>query len=266
MFSMWLQDLRFAMRLLAGNAGVSIAVICTMALGICANTCMFSVVNGFLLHPLPFPEVNQLHAVWYSMGPQREPVAYPTFTAGRNESQIFSDLVAEYKNRFTLTAPGDPRDVVVAEVSARYFDVFGTSAILGRSFLPEDHLASAAHVALLSADCWAREFHRDQRVLGKVLLMNGSVFTVVGVMGHNAPEFSPTSPTAIWIPLERNMPPSANVSNTFLNLIGRLQPGVSLDRACHDLDLVNVRVNPWFGRARITSHVQPLQEALFGSI
>jgi putative ABC transport system permease protein len=266
MFSMWLQDLRYAMRLLAGNPGVSIAVILTMALGIGANTAMFSIVNGFLLHPLPFPEPNRLYAVWYSMGAQRDPVAFPIFNGWRKESQIFSDLVAEYKRHVTLTSPGDPRDVVMTEVSLRYFDVFGTSAILGRSFLPEDHQASAALVAVLSADFWAAEFHRDPAVLGKTIRMNGATYTVVGVMGQNAPEFSPASSTEIWIPLERNIPVYTNISNTFLNLTGRLQPGVSLDRARHDLDLVNLHLNPWFIKAHIVTRLQPLQESLFGSI
>jgi putative ABC transport system permease protein len=264
---MWLQDLRYAMRLLAGNPGVSIAVILTMALGIGANTAMFSIVNGFLLHPLPFPEPNRLFAVWYSMGAQRDPVAYPIFNGWRKESQIFSDLVAEYKKHVTLTAPGDPQDVVVTEVSLRYFDVFGASAILGRLFLPEEHTASAAPVALLSADFWAREFHRDPEVLHQTIRMNGVTYGVVGVMGHNAPEFSPASPAEIWIPLERNLPPyTGTVSNTFLSLTGRLQPGVSLDRARHDLDAANLHLNPWFSKARIVARLQPLQESLSGSI
>ncbi|HEY6390543.1 MAG TPA: ABC transporter permease [Bryobacteraceae bacterium] len=267
MFVAWLQDLRYAVRLLLGNPGVSVAVILTMALGIGANTAMFSIVNGFLLHPLPFPQANRLYAVWYSMGAQRDPVAYPIFNGWRKETQIFSDLVAEYKRRVTLTAPGDPQDVVMTEVSLGYFDVFGASAILGRSFLPEDHTASAAPVAVLSADFWAAEFHRDPAVLGKTIQMNGVTYTVVGVMGHNAPEFSPASSVEIWIPLERNMPPyTGTVSKAFLNLTGRLQPGVSLDRARHDLDAVNMRLNSWFSRARIVTRLQPLRESLFGSI
>jgi len=263
---MWLQDLRYAMRLLARKPGVSIAVILTMALGIGANTAMFSIVNGFLLHPLPFPDPNRLYAVWYSRGTERDPVAFPIFNAWRKESQIFSELVAEYKRHVTLTAPGDPQDVVMTEVSLRYFDVFGASAILGRSFLPEDHQASAAPVALLSADFWAAQFHRDPAVLGKTIQMNGAAYTVVGVMGHNAPEFSPSSSAEIWIPLERNLPAFTLISNTFLNLTGRLQPGVSLDRARHDLDSANQHLNPWFSRAHIASRLQPLQESLFGSI
>jgi len=266
MLSTLLLDLRSAARLIVGNPGVSIVVILTMALGIGANTAMFSVVNGFLLHPLPFPHASRLYAVWYSMGPQREPVAFPTFSAWRKESQIFSELVAEYKSRFTLVAPGDPRDVVVTEVSAGYFDVFGTSAILGRTFLPEDHSLSAVPVALLSADFCARQFHGGAGVLGKILLMNGSAFTVVGIMGHNAPDFSPGSPADVWIPLERNQPVHAtNPSYGFLNLIGRLAPGVSLDRARYDLNLVTLRLNPWFSRTSMATRFQPLQESLFGS-
>src|SRR5258706_3670160 len=221
MFFTWLQDSRYAVRLLLRNPGISIVMIVTMALGIGTATAVFSIVNELLLRPLRFSKANSLYAVWYSMGPQRDPVAYPIFASWRKEGQIFSDLVAEYRSHVALTTLGSPQDVVMTEVSLRYFDMFGASAILGRSFLPEDHTPSAAPVALLSADCWDREFHRDTDVLGKTLQMNGSTFTVVGVMGHSAPEFNPAAPAAIWIPLERNMPAfTGNISNAFLNLTG----------------------------------------------
>jgi len=267
MIAAFSRDLRYAIRTLFRNPGVTCVVVLTMAIGIGANSAMFSIVNAFLLRPFAFQESSRLFAVWYGKGSRHQTTAYPTFTEWRKENHVFSDLVAEYTTRYSLSGVNDPREIVVRQVSARYFDMFGVSPIRGRTFLPGEHQSGADPVALLTTDLWTSDYGRDPSVLGRTVLLNGTAYTIVGIMGRNAPEFNPASPAQIWLPLERNAPMASMMRGyNFINQIGRLKPGISIDRAINELEAMNLRVNPEHADLHIATRMQPLQEYLFGWI
>jgi putative ABC transport system permease protein len=229
-----LQDLRYGVRMLRKNPGFTFIAVLTLALGIGANTAIFSVVNAVLLKPLPYPEPERLIRVWET-SPQRGlpyfPASSPNFEDWRKQQSVFEQLAAQENTTFNLTGDGEPERVAAVGVTSDLFPALGISPLIGRSFLPEEEQVGRNHVTLLSYGLWQRHFGADRELIGQAIQLSGERYTVIGVMPS---KFEFTRGTELWVPLISDpavYPWRADRSNRNFSIIGRLKPGVSLAEA-----------------------------------
>lgn len=235
-----LQDVKYGSRMLVKNTGFAVVAVLTLALGIGANTAMFSVINGVLLNPLPFHDPDRLVAL-YAHTPQfhQASISYPNFLDWVHGNQSFSAMAAWQSTDFNLTGMGEPERVPVERVSAAFFPLLGVKAAIGRTFRPEEDQVGAAPVALISGGFWKRKFGSSPDVLGKVLTMDGTAYTVIGVIpadfrfwGWNFHRSDVYVPIGQWDdPTFRNRAVGMGMDG-----IGRLKPGVTLAQAKEDMD------------------------------
>src|SRR6266568_4602962 len=176
-----LQDLRYGLRMLAKHPGFTTVAVMTLALGIGANTAIFSVVNGVLLRPLPFPEPDRLFSVQEAGGNIGNPTSYPDFADWRAHNDGFSGMASYRLADFTLTGQGESMHLVGAVVSSNLLDVLEVRPFLGRGFEPQDDV-EGTHVVLLSNALWRERFHADPDIVGRSVALDRKSFTVIGVM------------------------------------------------------------------------------------
>lgn len=233
------QDLRYAVRVLLKSPGFAAIAILTVALGIGANTALFSVVNGVLLNPLPYPHSEQLVTVYGNApGFERAPVAYLNFLDWQRENRSFSSM-ATYRNQdYNFTDAKEAERLTGYMISAGFFPTLGVQPVLGRTFRADDDQVGAAPVAILGGGLWKRKFGSSPDVVGKSLVLNGTSYLVVGVVpstftfyGHDRDVYTPIGQWNDPSFLDRRISVSAHV-------IGRLKPGVTLSQAQADMDLV----------------------------
>jgi putative ABC transport system permease protein len=224
------QDLKYSFRILRLSPGFALTALAALALGIGANTAIFSVVNAVLLQPLPYPHPDRIvqllgRADW---GTYRF-TSVPQFNAYRTLSQIFDDVTA-YDWRggagINLTDGDRPQQVRGEHVSFEYFRLFGAPFVAGRAFTPQEDRPGGGRVVILSNGLWQRRFGSDGSLVGKSILLGGDPYTVVGIVSH---AFAPDPPVDIWIPLPAD--PNSNDAAEFLNSAARLKPGVTLEQA-----------------------------------
>src|SRR5215207_4324295 len=183
-----LRDFRYGMRMLTKKPGFTFIAVLTFALGIGANTAIFSVINAVLLNPLPFPSPERLAALGQTSPENRaalSPFSFRNFADLRERSKAFERLAAYYNSNLTLTGQGEAARMRVTVATAELFPLLGASPILGRVFLPEEDNpggGSNGRPAVLSWDCWQRYFGGDPAVVGRAVALSGSTYTVVGVM------------------------------------------------------------------------------------
>ena len=196
------QDLRYAMRTLAKNPAFTSIAIIAIALGIGANTAIFSVVNAVLLRPPPFKNPEQLMMVWENathLGFPKNTPSPPDFLDWQRQNTVFTGMAAMAERSFNLTGVGEPERLDGRRVSANLFDVLGVPALLGRTFVPDDD-RSGAHVVLLSHSLWQRRFGSDPSVIGRPVILNGESYTVIaGRQRHPASSGRTSAPSsAMW--------------------------------------------------------------------
>ncbi|HEY5402229.1 MAG TPA: ABC transporter permease, partial [Pyrinomonadaceae bacterium] len=188
-----MNSLRYAFRMLMKNPGVSLITVITLALGIGANTAIFSVVNGVLLRPLPYKDPERLVALWENVPTHGRWRASPAnFFDWKKQSTSFEGMAAYGGSAATLTGQGDPEQLLGTAVSSGYFGVVGVEPKLGRSFVAEEHEPGKGQVVILGFDLWQRRFGGDPGVLNKSVTLDGNVYTIIGVMG---PGIYPVRPT-----------------------------------------------------------------------
>ncbi|MGB6482610.1 MAG: ABC transporter permease [Candidatus Acidiferrales bacterium] len=185
-----LQDLRYALRVLAKAPGFAVIAILTLALGIGANTAIFSVINATLLKPLPYAGADRLVLVWqtYGDGPDNiNIVSAPNILDIEKQSGVFESLaIFDSAGRgYNLSEGSEPERVSGVRVTAKFFDVLGAKPLLGRTVLPEEETAGKDHEVILSYRLWKRRFAGDPALVGKTIRIDGASFTVVGVMPQN---------------------------------------------------------------------------------
>jgi predicted permease len=237
MTSFW-QDIRFGLRVLAKNPGFTAIAILTLALGIGANTALFSVVNGVLLNPLPFPKPDELVAA-YAKSPTfaENSIAYPNFLDWQKHNHSFASLGAYRTDDYNMVGVGEPQRVHIHMISAEFFPALGLQPLLGRSFRPEEDKAGAGPVAILGDGLWKRKFGLSQYVLGKSIILNGKSYTIVGV----APGLiTGLSPSDLYVPIGQWADPSFLDRRISMgtNSIGRLKPGVTIEQARAEMDRI----------------------------
>src|SRR5262245_39876549 len=190
MNTIW-QDLRYGARMLFKNSGFTLVAIVTLALGIGANTTIFSVINSLLLKPIPFPEADRLVLVWRSQvndPTSRNIVSAPNFWDWRRENDAFAEMAIfdSAGKGYNLSGGGEPERVSGVRVSASFFDVLGVKPRLGRAFLPEEEQPGKHQVVVMSDGLWRSRYNSDSAVVGKTIKVDGENHTVIGV---TPPEF-----------------------------------------------------------------------------
>src|SRR5215813_4755874 len=227
-------DLRFGARMLFRNPGFTLIAVVTLALGIGANTAIFSVVNAVLLRALPYPEPGRLVRFWET-NPGRGWLEFaasaPNFADWRKQQSVCEQLAAYEFNTLNFTGSGEPERVAALRVTANFFSVLGVAPAHGRNFLPEEDQSGRNHVAILSDGLWRRRFGADPNLIGRQIQLSGDSYTVVGVM---PPGFQLTQGTELWAPLTLR----TNSSGHNLSVIGRLKRGVSLAQAQASMDTI----------------------------
>jgi len=242
------QDIRYGCRMLLKNPGFAATAVIALALGIGANTAIFSVVSAVLLQPLPYKDADRLVMVWASKPQQPEsdimPVSPPDYTDWKNQSHVFEDMGTSSDAIYSLTGAGDPQQIIGYRFSSNFFDVMGVKPLMGRTFTPEEETPGHNNVVILSYRLWQRVFGGDADILGKPIVLSGDPYTVVGVM---PPAFRHPQMVELWTPLAIRPATMANRNATILRIVARLKPGVSIKQAQAELNsiaLENERLHP----------------------
>src|SRR5712664_3928642 len=232
-----LQDIRYGIRTLAKNPGFTIVAVLTLALGIGANTAIFSVVQSVLLRPLPYPEPDRLVEIWNTYPPQvpRGELSPGDYADWKQQNQSFSEMDAYVRisQGFNLTGEGEPQRVLASYASAGLFPMLGAHVVAGRSFVPEEDRAGNAPVVVLGHRLWQRRFGGDPRVVGRSISLDNQRYTVVGVL----PAGMQLSRSAdLWMPFGQfNDDLTEHVHHAF-SAIARLKPGITLAQAHDEVD------------------------------
>lgn len=223
-----IQDFAYAVRGLARRPGFSAIVIATIALGIGANAAIFTVVNGVLLQPLPYPHAERI--VSFGHEPPQWLTSEPDFVDYHRELRSFDGLAAYIKREATLSSPDHPERLQITAASEDFFPLLGVPALVGRTFVPDEYKVRPANVVVLSYALWQRQFGGDRAAIGRTMPINGVPRTIVGVMpGRFA---YPETRTDLWLPLPRFNPDSMNDRDShYLFMVGRLKPNVRLETA-----------------------------------
>jgi predicted permease len=239
---MWtvLQDLRYTLRMLAKSPGFAAVAILTLALGIGANTAIFSIVNGVLLNPLPFPHPQEL-TVLYEHTPNDETssISYPNFLDWQRTNSTFASMAAYRHEDFNVTASGEPERVRGGMVSAEFFPILGVKPLLGRVFSRDEDRQGAAPVVLLAEGFWQRRFGSARDIIGKQIIMDGDPYTIIGVIpaSFHLSTFNFGGIKDVYVPVAQTKDPYFYHRDVHegMDAIGRLKPGVSLAAAQADM-------------------------------
>jgi putative ABC transport system permease protein len=238
MFSDGMKDVRYAARGLAANPGFTVVAVLALALGIGSLTPTFSLINAYLLRPLPFDEPDRLVHLWETAPRQSffaSRVSYPNFRDWRERAESFDDMAAFNYSSETLTGSEQPVRIQSGLVSANVFDVLGVAPDLGRGFRPGEDRPGAGDVVVLSHGYWQRDFNGNPDVLGRTLEINGEPHTVIGIMPEDFVFPLPT--TEIWLPRELDEAGQPRDAR-FLQVVGRLAPGVTLQEAQAEMNAI----------------------------
>ncbi len=231
-------QLRHSLRSLRRAPAFTLAVLTTLALGIGANTAMFSAVDGVLLNPLPYPDPDRLVIVWgrhVAIG--QETASLPDFLDWRSDARSFESLSAMTNTRFNLTGAGEPEVVRGALATAGLFRTFGVVPAIGRGFRDDEERSAAPRVALLGEGYWRRRFGGDRDVVGRQVQLSGIPYTVIGIVPAT---LQLTQPIDVWAPLATDT--TRHRRADFLTVFGRLRPGVDLGRAQAEMTTIARRL------------------------
>ena len=270
-----IQDLRYGLRMLRKSPGFTVVAILTLALGIGANTAIFSVVNAVLLRPLPYPDPGHLVLLPESspkQGITDAGMSYPGLLELRDNSRVFSAIAGLASHSLTLTGRGEPSEARTVVVTQNFFSVFTTKALLGRTLLPSDGERGAAPVVVLSEGMWRSQFGADPKILGSPAMLDMRPYTVVGVMPaeFRTPFFEQAD--QLWIPLVQDPLFSGWMTHPqqrhWMPVFARLRPGVSFAEAKAEMDTLSARLAEEFPEEKgwQIQQVQPLQQAIVGDV
>ena len=275
------QDLRYALRTFAKNPGFALAAILSLAIGIGANTSIFSVANALLLHPLPYQDANRLTILW-----NRSPglnITEDWFSTAqyfdiKNGHSGFEQVAIAIGGNYNLTGAGDPERVGTIRVSSNLLPMLGARAAAGRLFVPDEDLPGRPATALLSYGMWARHYGSDPHILGKSITVNGLPYQVVGVLPQSfslprevLPTLGGAEQGEIFLPLPLAPAAAGNRTQEDYNIIGKLKPGVSLSQAQAEMDTITARLRHDYPEAYppnggLTFSIVPLADQVVGDV
>lgn len=282
MSTLW-QNLRYGLRLLAKSPGFTAVTVLTLALGIGANTAIFSVVYSALLRPLPYYQPDRL----ITMGEGRlqskdndagsQNTSNPDFIDWQKTAKSFQSLTAYSFDAFTLVGNGEPKSVFATQVKANFFSTLGVHPFLGRGFVDGEDVGDGPHVAMLTYAYWRSDFGADPGVIGRTIQLDGKPATIVGVLPRDF-QFSPAT-NPLWVPLHPGPDAERRRSLRWLNVVGRLAPGVSMKQVRAEMDGITAQLareypkednSTFVGietlRHKIVGKIQPLLLILFGAV
>ncbi len=236
------QDICFGLKMLKKNPGFTAVAILTLALGIGANTAIFSVVKAVLLAPLPYKDPSRIVAVWTAnpaRGGQPFPSTAADFAVWKDKSGVFEDLAPSYDDERTLTGQGAPQLLIGYAVSANYLRILGVEPQIGRLYTDQEDRPGGPKVVLLSDHLWRTTFHSDPNVAGRPITLDGNPYIVLGVMPRG---FDYPASVEIWTPAA--MAPAAfdDFNRIYIRILGRLKPGVTLVAAQKRLNALEAQV------------------------
>lgn len=276
-----ISDLRFALRQLRKTPGMAVLAILTLALGIGANTGIFTVIESVLLRPLPYAQSDRLVYIGPPMDkPGFSPTSWMNYSDIRSQSTLLKD-VAGYSEDFSVLETHDSAlGIVAPHVTTNLFSILGVKPLLGRSFADSEGKAGGPLVVLLSEGLWRQSFHSDLGIVGQVVKISGQPRIVVGVMPesfHFPEELGPDLDKGVWLPLQPTQEMLNDRGYNFFNVVGELRPGVTSAQAQHELDAIaahipgDSHVSAFKFRATsyqelLTGPVRPVFYALFGAL
>ncbi|MGA2537317.1 MAG: ABC transporter permease [Terracidiphilus sp.] len=266
------QDIVYSFRMLRKNPGFALITILTLALGIGANTALFSIVNSVLLNPLPFPHPDELLAVHESKANfDQGSISYPNFRDWQRDNKTLAGLAIAHQRRFTLTGMGETERTPGDYVTSDFFSILGVKPVLGRLFAPGEDEVGRSPLVLIGQGFWARKFSSRPDILGKTITLDGRDFTIVGVLPADF-DLSVGNFQAgdLYVPVGQWQQPGLN--NRFAGLgfhgIARLKPGVTLAQAQADMNGVSDRLAAAYPQADhgVRANIVPMREYIVGRV
>ena len=267
-----MQDLRFGVRMIAKSPGFAAVAILTLALGIGANTALFSVVNGVLLNPLPYPEPEQLVELRESKPNfATGSISYPNFMDWQKDNRTFASMaIVRGNGSFILTGLGEAEQVDGVFVSSGFFEQLGVNPVLGRAFAPGEDRIGAAPTVMITGGFWKRKFGSAQDVLGKSLTLDGRDYTIIGIIPATFDLLGSLRTREVYVPIGQWSNPLLMNRAAGLGIggIGRLKPGVTVQQARADMERVTQNLAAAYPEAdkNIGAAVIPLRKWLLGSV
>lgn len=263
------QDLRYGLRMMVKNPGFTVVAVIALALGIGANSAIFSVVNTILLRPLPYKEPDRLVMVWEDAskhGYPRDTPAAANYLDWREQNQVFDSMAAIADQSFNLTGTGEPERINGRRVSSSLFPLLGVEPQLGRAFTAEEDQPGANRVVVMSHSLWQRRFGSDRNIIDKPLMLNGESYRVIGVMPQHF-QF-PSRDVELWVPIAFTQQEAASRGRHYLQVIARLKPGVSLEQAQAEMSAIAARLQQQYPdqNTDLGAAVIPLHEHVAGKI
>ena len=231
------QDIRYALRMLAKAPGFAAIAILTLALGIGANTALFSVVNGVLLNPLPYPHPYQLVALYgKAPGYDQAPIAYPNFLDWQRDTNSFSSIALYHNEDYNFTGTDKAERLSGYMISANFFDTLGVKPVLGRTFRIDDDHVGAEPVVILGGGFWKRKFGSSPNIVGKSIDLNGTSYTIVGVIPQSFTFYG--RDRDVYMPIGQWNDATFHDRRIVFSsgMVGRLKPGVTLSQAKADME------------------------------
>lgn len=268
METLW-KDIRYGIRSLLKHPGFTAIAVVTLALGIGANTAIFSLMNVVLLKPLPFPEADRLVMVWEdasAIGFPRADATPGNYADWKAQQSVFDDMAALTLRSFNLTGDGEPERPAAQAVTANLFPLLGVQPAIGRHFSFEEDKPGAGKVTLLSYDLWQRRYGGDASVVGRDVLLDDEKYRVVGVMPAGFQFLQST--VGLWVPATLSSQQLADHDNHFLTVVARMKYGVTLDQAHADIKKISDRIAEDHPdeAASLRAVVVPLREQLAGNV
>jgi predicted permease len=242
-----IQNLRYAVRAFWSTPGFAVVVVLTLALGIGANTAIFSVVYSALLRPLPYREPGKLlhlgesrtQADYSASGAQ---ASYPDYLDWKRAAKSMQSFAAYSGDAFTIATDGEPKNTFAAQVTPSFFSTLDVKPALGRDFLEDEMKSDGPHVSILTDGFWRTEFGADPNIIGRIIHIDSKPATIVGILPREF-EFAPANSAPVWVPIHQTGDPITRRSLHWLNVIGRLAPGYTADQARVEMQSINTRLS-----------------------
>jgi putative ABC transport system permease protein len=265
-------NLRYAIRTLANNRGFALVILLTLALGIGANTAIFSVVYSALLRPLPYREPGKL----FHLGESRTQadnstggaeVSYPDYLDWKKTAKSVQSFAAYSGDAFTLAGNGEPKNIFAEQVTPNFFGTLGVKPALGRDFLEGEMQPDGPPVAILTNTLWHSEFGADANIIGRVIRLDGKPATIVGVLPRDF-EFAPANSAPLWVPIHQTGDLITRRSLHWLTVLGRLAPGFSPAQARAEMRGVNAQLTQEYPKENASMFfvMEPLNQQIVGKI
>jgi putative ABC transport system permease protein len=266
------QNLRYAIRAFWNSPGFAAVVVLTLALGIGANTAIFSVVYSALLRPLPYREPGRLlhlgesrtQADYATSGAQ---VSYPDYLDWKHAAKSIQSFAAYSGDAFTMAGTGEPKNTFAAQVTPSFFSTLGVKPALGRDFLEDEMRPDGPHVAILTDGFWRTEFGADPNIIGRIIHIDGKPAAIVGVLPRDF-EFAPANSAPVWVPIHQTGDLITRRSLHWLSVFGRLAPGVTPDQARGEMQSINTRLSQEYPKENSSVYfvMESLNEQVVGRV